>query len=312
MSVHHYPYDPTPTTIHHGATAPTPNTYKLTTIVVKASVILGLLMLVLVVLVSLYQRIRIEIFRRGYVVPAITRCEERKQEWTLRRGLHFPVSLIRPLTILPGETDSCGDLERGRFNGEKTHPGTPAPSAVPASTAEKPAITPTTATKSTITLSNSTSFHTLQSLEDIASGIYEFVRGVDHACRSDLHDHAVRSARHLSVSAPASVTTNTVPAITVDEADLTDMHNDAALFYRTHVPVTVGHLFVPKVNAFGRLVKPKSKLCPRLPLVPASAQPVVTPHKITAFTPTTRIGPRRHELSSRGISKENRPLVGHF
>jgi hypothetical protein len=162
----------------------------------------------------------------------------------------------------------------------------------------------------TIALSTSTSFHTIQSLEDLHAGIYDMIRGVqhEHVCSSDLRKPgpARRPAPTVVVVAPAE-----------EEADLTELLHSPALFFAERRPVKVGHLAVPEVDHKGRLLYPK----PHLESQHASCLAPLSrsthneaPPTLPLFTRTPS-GPRRTSLPSsrRGrSSKENAPLISRI
>jgi hypothetical protein len=151
----------------------------------------------------------------------------------------------------------------------------------------------------TIALSTSTSFHTIESLEDLRDGIYDTRRGGEHshACRTDLRRPGpARKAK-------------AVPTITVapieEEADLSDLLHSPALFLTERQHTKFGHLAVPAVDHTGRIRSKKPAPAPqRTPLARHTHN--AAPPMLAPFTRFRRpsIPPSRRTRSS----KENSPL----
>jgi hypothetical protein len=151
----------------------------------------------------------------------------------------------------------------------------------------------------TIVLSTSTSFHTIESLEDLRDGIYDTRRGGDHehVCRTDLRRPGpVRKAKPVPTITVASIE---------EEADLTDLLHSPALFLTERQHTKVGHLVVPAVDHTGRIRSKKPASAPqRSPLARSTHN--AAPLMLAPFTRFRRpsIPPSRRTRSS----KENSPL----
>jgi hypothetical protein len=156
---------------------------------------------------------------------------------------------------------------------------------------------------STIAISTSTSFHTIESLEDLRDGIYDTRRGGEHShvCRTDLRRPG-----------PARKS-KAVPTITVapieEEADLTDLLHSPALFLAERRHTKVGHLAVPAIDHTGRIRAKMSAPAPQRAPLTRSTHNAAPP----MLAPFTRF--RRPSIPSScrpRSSKENAPLLPRF